>query len=67
MEHYSSFNNYLRKEITARDEMNKEIRTLKGDIDKNIEEIYNVDIETKRIKKFILKEEKKIELIPSFL
>ena len=59
MEHYSSFNKQLRKEITTRVVMNKEIETLKGDIDKNIEEIYNADMEIKRIKKIILKRKKK--------
>ena len=39
--------------------MNKEIETLKGDIDKIIEEIYNTDMEIKRIKKVILKRKKK--------
>ena len=59
MEHKSSFNKQLRKEITARAAMNKEIETLKGDIDKTIEEIYNTDMEIKRIKKVILKRKKK--------
>ena len=45
MEHDFSFNKQLRKEITARAVMNKQIKLLKGDIDKNIEEIYNVDME----------------------
>ena len=59
MEHESSFSKQLRKEITTRAVMNKEIETLKGDIDKNIEEIYNTDMEIKRIKKVILKRKKK--------
>ena len=59
MEHESSFNKQLRKEITARAVMNKEIKTLKTNIDKNNEEIYNVDMEIKRIKKLILKRKKK--------
>ena len=59
MEHYSSFNKQIRKEITTRAVMNKEIETLKGDIDKNIEEICNTDMEIKRIKKVILKRKKK--------
>ena len=33
----------------------------------NIGEIYNVDMEIKRIKKPILKRKKKIEVIPIFL
>ena len=59
MEHESSFNKQLRKEITARAVMNKEIKTLKTNIDKNNEEIYNVDMEIKRIKKLILQRKKK--------
>ena len=59
MEHNSSFNKQLRKEITAEAEMNKEIKTLQENIDKNIEEIYNADMEIKRIKKLILKRKKK--------
>ena len=59
MEHNSSFNKQLRKEITARAVMNKEIKSLQENIDKNIEEIYNVDMEIKRIKKIILKRRKK--------
>ena len=48
MEHKSSFNKQLRKEITARAVMNKRNKKLEVDIDKNIEEIYNVDIEIKK-------------------
>ena len=59
MEHKSSFNKQLRKEITARAVMNKEFISLQENIDKNIEEIYNVDKEIKRIKKLILKRKKK--------
>ena len=63
MEHNSSFTKQLRKEITARAVMNKEIKTLEGYIGKNLEEIYNVDMEMKRImkriKKLILKRKKK--------
>ena len=67
MEQDSSFNNQLRREITARAVMNKEIKSLQENIDINIEEIYNVDREIKRIKKLTLKRKKKIELIPIFL
>ena len=67
MEHKSSFNKELRKEITARAVMNREIKTLQENIDKNIEEIYSVDMEIKRIKKIYLKERKKIEVLPIFL
>ena len=59
MEHDSSFNKQLRKEITARAVMNKQNKSLQQNIDKNIEEIYNVDMEIKRIKKLILKRKKK--------
>ena len=59
MEHNSSFNKQLRKEITARAVMNKEIKSLQENIDINIEEIYNVDREIKRIKKLTLKRKKK--------
>ena len=59
MEHKSSYNKELRKEITARAVMNREIKTLQENIDKNIEEIYNVDMEIKRIKKIILTRKKK--------
>ena len=59
MEHKSSFNKQLRKEITVRAVMNKEIKSLQENIDINIGEIYNVDMEIKRIKKLILKRKKK--------
>ena len=39
--------------------MNKKIKSLQENIDINIEEIYNVDKEIKRIKKLILKRKKK--------
>ena len=67
MEHNSSFNKQLRKEITARAVMNKEIKSLQENIDINIEEIYNVDREIKELKNLHLKERKKIEIIPIFL
>ena len=59
MEHESSFNKQLRKEITAKAIMNKEIKSLQENIDIIIEEIYNVDMEIKRIKKVTLKRKKK--------
>ena len=59
MEHKSSFNKKLRKEITARAVMNKEIKLLQENIDINIDEVYNVDREIKRIKKLTLKRMKK--------
>ena len=49
MEHDSSFNKQLRKEITARAVMNKKIETLKADIDENNIETYDVDNEINRI------------------
>ena len=58
MEHDSSYNKQLRKEITARAVMNKEIKSVQENIDMNIGEIYNVDMEIKRIKKLILKRKK---------
>ena len=67
MEHVSSFNKQLGNEITARVVMNKEIKLLKDDIDKNIAEGYYVDIEIKRNKKIILGRQKKIEIILIFL
>ena len=59
MDHDSSFNKQLRKEITAGAVMNKEIKSLQENIDINFEEIYNADMEIKRIKKVILKRKKK--------
>ena len=59
MEHESSFNKQLRKEITARALMNKEIKSLHENIGIIIEEIYNIDREIKRIEKLILKRKKK--------
>ena len=67
MEHNSSFNNQLRKEITARAVMNKKIKMLKSDIDVNNEKIYDVDKEFKRVKKLIHKRKQKIEIITIFL
>ena len=51
MEHYFSFNNQLRIEITAKAVMNKKIKMLKSDIDGNNKKIYDVDKEIKRVKK----------------
>ena len=53
MEHNSSFNKQMRKEITARTEMNKEIKTLKADIDENNIKIFDADNEINRVKKAI--------------
>ena len=68
MEQDSSFNNQLRREITARAVMNKKIKMLKSDIDENNKNIYNVDKEIERVKELIRKrKQKKIEIITIFL
>ena len=59
MEHDSSFNKQLRKEITARAVMNKQIKKLENNIDENNKKIYDIDLENKRIKKAIPKKKKK--------
>ena len=59
MEYNSSFSKQLRKKINARALMNKEIKSLQENVDMNVEEIYNIDKEIKRIKKIILKRKKK--------
>ena len=59
MEQDSSFNNQLRRETTARAVMNKKITMLKSDIDGNNKKIYDVDEETKRVKKLIRKKKQK--------
>ena len=59
MEHDSSFNKQLRKEITARAVMNKKIKMLETDIDENNKKIDDADIEIKRIKKAISKKKQK--------
>ena len=59
MEHDSSFNNQLRREITARAVMNKKIKMLKSDIDGNNKKIYDEEKEIKRFKKLIHKRKQK--------
>ena len=59
MEQYSSFNNQLRKETTARAVMKKKIKMVKSDIDENNKKIYDVDKEIKRLKKLIYKRKQK--------
>ena len=59
MEHESSFNKRLRKEITAKAVMNKKIKMLEADIDENNKKIHDADIEIKRIKKTISKRKQK--------
>ena len=53
MEQDSSFNNQLRREITARAVMNRKTKILISDIDGNNKTIYDVDKEIKRVKKLI--------------
>ena len=67
MEHTSSFNKQLRREITGRAEINKKIKMLKSDIDVNNKKLYDVDKENRRVKKLILKRKQKIKIIPIFL
>ena len=67
MEHKSSYNNQLRKEITAKAVMNKKIKMLEADIDENNKKIDDADMEIKRIKKAISKRKQKIEIISIFL
>ena len=67
MEHKSSYNNQLRKEVTAKAVMNKKIKMLETDIDENNKKIDDADMQIKRIKKAISKRKKKIEIIPIFL
>ena len=67
MEHYSSFNIQLRREITARAVMNKKIKMLKSDIDGNNKKIYDVDKEINRIKKVIRKRRQKINNFKIFI
>ena len=59
MEHDSSFNNQLRREITALAVMNKKIKILKSDIDGNNKKIYDADKDIKRVKKLIHKRKQK--------
>ena len=53
MEHDSSFNKRLRKETTVRAKMNKKMRKLEADIDKNYENIDEISRGTNKIKKTI--------------
>ena len=59
MEHKSSFNKQLRKEITAKAVVNKKIKMLETDIDGNNKKIHDADMEIKRIKKAISKRKQK--------
>ena len=59
MEHNSSFNKQLRREITGRAEINKKIKILKSDIDGNNKKIFDADKENKRVKKLIHKKKQK--------
>ena len=57
MVHDSSFNNQLRREITARAVINKKIIRLKSDIVVNNKKVYDIDKENKGVKKLIHKRE----------
>ena len=59
MEHDSSFNKQLRKEITARAVMNKQIKKSEVNIDENYEKIFGITREIKRIKKAIHRRKQK--------
>ena len=59
MQHVSSFNKQLRKEITARAVLNKKIKTLKADIYQNKIKIYDVDNEINRIRKTMRRRKQK--------
>ena len=59
MEHESSYNEQLRKEITARAVMNKKIKMFKDNIDENNKKIDNINKEIIRIKKVIRKRKQK--------
>ena len=59
MEQDSSFNNQLRREITARAVTKKKIKMLKSDIDGNNKKIYDLDKEFQRVKKIIRKRKQK--------
>ena len=59
MEHESSLNKQLRKEISARAVMNKKIKMFKDNIDENNKKIDNINKEINRIKKVIRKRKQK--------
>ena len=59
MEQYSSFNDQLRKEITAGAVINKKIKMFKEKIDENNKKIDDINKEINRIKKVIRKRKKK--------
>ena len=59
MEQDSSFNNQLRREITARAVMNKKMKMLKSDVDGNNKKIHDLDKEIDRIKKIMRKRRQK--------
>ena len=59
MDQDSSFNNQLRREITARAVMKKKIKMLKSDKDGINKKIYDIDKEIKRVKKLIHKTKQK--------
>ena len=59
MEHDSSFNKQLKKEITTRAPMNGKFKKLVADIDKNFENVDEITLELKRIKKAISRRRQK--------
>ena len=59
MEHDSSFNKQLRKEITARAVMTEKVKMLEVDMDENIRKIYDVDKEINTIQKAICRRKQK--------
>ena len=59
MEHDYSFNKQLRKQITARAEINKKIKTLEADIDEKNKKQNDVDKEINRIQKALSRRKQK--------
>ena len=59
MEHNSSFNKQLRKEITARAVMNIKIQMLKADIDENNKKMCDIDKKINKIQKTIRRRKQK--------
>ena len=68
MDHDSSFNKHLRKQIRARAVMNlKKKGMLKGDIERNDEKIDEISQEINKIKKPYVGEKRKVINIDKFL
>ena len=66
MEHNSSYNKQLRKVMTARAVMNKKIRLLAVDVDKNDEKIDVIALSIESIKLYV-RGDGRVEKIPNFL